>query len=482
MNDHHIYSSKVGRRFRAARWKLNQYLHRRQRLERARRRYADRDTDENRRTALPEGERISWPCMWMCEVFAPSHAKAMVRGIEGMEEANPQAFMRSNDLAAWLEKARSTGGGYLSVGSFSNRSRFPSSRPIDLPDGFASAHVDLHQLAPGITLLIFRFDLDDQNVECLTRVLRQSFGSSVSPIKGRPGAHSIRTPEATKAEAIRSQRETLRTSAASWIASRTPGVFSNLDGVDYPAWDLLLTETDSLSEPTNQKEMWRYALGLGPAAEIWRSDDLDGLSLMNSVFDDLSGSAPSFVGQERRAVKLAGARHTAEEPVGLGYVISDDAADLLCVWSLLLALEAYGARFASIRDQLSEPAKWPGSARGLRALREEVMPLAFDLTTLGEASQDVEALDRLKGGVDFEYMGRSADKDEPPSPVKLTEVITERINRRGSEIAGQGRDITNALRTQGELLLATTNIRLQWMVLFLTLALGAASLYFAATH
>lgn len=110
------------------------------------------------------------------------------------------------------------------------------------------------------------------------------------------------------------------------------------------------------------------------------------------------------------------------------------------------------------------------------------MPLALDLTTLGEASQDSEALDRLKGGIDFEYMGRAAGQDEPPSSAKLTEAITERINHRGSEIVGQGRDITNALRTQGELLLATTNIRLQWMVLFLTLVLGAASLYLAATH
>jgi hypothetical protein len=48
--------------------------------------------------------------------------------------------------------------------------------------------------------------------------------------------------------------------------------------------------------------------------------------------------------------------------------------------------------------------------------------------------------------------------------MKLTEGITEQINSRGNEIAGQGRDITNALRTEGELLLATTNIRLQWMV------------------
>lgn len=321
MNGHHIYPP----RFRDALWKLNQRLHSRQRLEQARRRYADRDAKENSRTALPDGERISWPCMWMCEVFAPSHAKAMVRGIEGMEEANPEAFLRSNDLAAWLEKARSTGGGYLRMGSFSTRSRFPSSRPIDLPDGFASIHVDLHQLAPGITLLILRFDLDDEHVECLTRVLRQSFGTSVSPIKGRPGAHSIRTPEATKAEAVRSQRETIRASAASWITTRTPGVFANLEGVDFPAWDLLLTETDSLSELTGQKEMWRYVLGLGPGAEIWRSADLDGLSLMNSVYDELSGAVPSFVGEERRAVKLAGARHTAEEPVGLGYVIGDEA-------------------------------------------------------------------------------------------------------------------------------------------------------------
>jgi len=217
-------------------------------------------------------------------------------------------------------------------------------------------------------------------------------------------------------------------------------------------------------------------------AEIWRSVDLDGLSLMNSVYDELSGAVPSFVGEERHAVKLAGARHTAEEPVGLGYVIGDDAAGLLCVWSLLLALEAYGARFASIRDQLSEPSKWLGSARRLRALRGEVMPLAFDLTTLGEASQDSEALDRLQGGVDFEYMGRSAGKNGPPSSAKLTVAITARINHRGSEIVGQGRDITNALRTQGELLLATTNIRLQWMVFSLTLVLGAASLFFAATH
>lgn len=464
------------------RWRLDLRLHRRERLNRARQRYVERDQDLNRRTALPDGERVSWPCMWMCEVFAPSHAKALVRGIGEMEQTSPGALMRPEDLTKWITRTRAVGGAYLNVGSFSRRSRFPSDRSADLPDGFDSVHVDLYQLAAGVSLVTYRFDLDDQNVECLTRVLRQSFNSSVSSVKGRPGAHTIRTPEARKAEAVGAQREVLRRSAARWIAGRTPGLFSKLSGVNYPTWDLLLTETASLSEPTDQKEMWRYAVGFGPGSEIWKAGGWPALSLVDPHYDELSGAAPSFVGEEKLAVKIAGGAHTAEDPVGLGYVIGDDAAGLFCIWGLLLALEGYGARFASIRDELSEPAGWRGSARRLRTLREEVMPLAFDLTTLGEASQDAEALSRLKDGVGFEYAGRSMVKEKVSTPSLLADAIVERIETEGNEIARQGREISDALRTQGELVLASTNMRLQWMVFFLTLVLGAASLYLAATH
>lgn len=482
MDSHENDPFGLGGRLRALRWRLDLRLHRRQRLNRAQQRYTERDQDLNRRNALPEGERVSWPCMWLCEAFAPSHAKAMVRGIREMEQASSDAFMRSDDLTAWLARTRAGGGAYLNVGAFSRRSRISSSKPLELPDGFDSVHVDLHQLASGVSLMIFRFDLDDRNVECLTRVLRQPFSSSVLSVKGRPGAHTIRTPGARKAEAVRSQREALREAAARWIARRTPGLFSKLEGVEYPTWDLLLTETASLSEPTDQKEMWRYAVGFGPESEIWKADGWDGLSLINSRYDELSGAAPSFVGEEKVAVRIAGGTHRAEEPVGLGYVIGDDAADLFCIWSLLLALEGYGARFASIRDELSESARWWGSARRLRTLREEVMPLAFDLTTLGEASQDAEVLSRFKDGLDFEYAGRSMVKEKVSAPSALVDSIVERIENQGNEIARQGREISDALRMQGELLLASTNMRLQWMVFFLTLVLGAASLYLAAIH
>lgn len=64
---------------------------------------------------------------------------------------------------------------------------------------------------------------------------------------------------------------------------------------------------------------------------------------------------------------------------------------------------------------------------------------------------------------------------------RSTETLMERlravIRERGESIASQGREITSALRVQGELLLATTNVRLQWVVLALTLLVGAAGIY-----
>ena len=166
---------------------------------------------------------------------------------------------------------------------------------------------------------------------------------------------------------------------------------------------------------------------------------------------------------------------------GLGAIagqIDHRITDLLALWTLNKALEAHDSQFAAIRDQLGSPPQWRSFGR-LRRLRQEVMPLALDLQTLGRGSENDLALTRpfRRGGAEFILV--SADGLPRKHPVKKAEVslwgyLRERIEEQGNTVVDQGRDISEALRAQGEILLATTNIRLQWLVIVLTILVGAA--------
>jgi hypothetical protein len=186
-----------------------------------------------------------------------------------------------------------------------------------------------------------------------------------------------------------------------------------------------------------------------------------------------------LVGLKSKALAMLEGEHMGSDISGLLQLVDRRISDQLAVWTLLTALSANEDQFTAIRDGLAAPPGWWQSGARLRRLRGEVMPLTFDLETLGNAARNDKAVAPWvrQSATEFALVMPEGKLPDPNAAGSLLQFLGERIRERGDQIVAQGREISEALRTQGELLLATSNIRLQWVVLALTLAVGAAGIY-----
>lgn len=447
--------------------------------------YRESDPQENERVAFPSYERIYWPCMWMTELYAPSQATSLISGLTKLERGVRAILGAHEEPSDWIQRARTWSGGWWNVGLYVSDERAEFSREeVGLPSTFEEMSAELVQLAPGITVLVMQFMLSEPSSTALEKVMRSTMETRSIPLRLR-GSQRIQGPYHRKESDIAEARGKVRTDAREWIADRLPGLFSSLQGANPPAWDLLLSEEEQLHcDRLNYDEAWRGPLGLSAIGEQWASEAVKGLQLVRPNSPE-SGAVPSWVGIRKDAEALLDHPGLGEGMQAIAAQVDHRITDLLALWTLDKALAAHDSQFAAIRDQLGSPPQWRSSGR-LRRLKQEVMPLALDLQTLGRGSENDLALTRPFRRGSAEFILVSADGHPKMHAVKKTEVslwghLRERIEERGATVTGQGRDISEALRAQGEVLLATTNIRLQWLVIVLTILVGAAGVI-AATQ
>lgn len=444
------------------------------------------DADEIERVALPEGEHISWPCMWVTELFAPSHARSLVEAVELLEASNSSIFLHSNRKAGWVERARASTGGYSNLGYIRRASHLPFSRQrVRLPKPFSSMHAELAHVAPGISVLSMQFVLAEEDREDLDRIMRSSYETRVTPLKGRLGGEEIRGPEHRKQDEVEAARNKIRTVAREWIGDVAPGLFSELEVARPPAWDLLLTRESPLNMTSPYEERWREALGLNHCLDEWQPDGLDALRLVRPhgyLVGNRSEVVPSLVGREGDAFGMLEGQHLGEGISGLVALADRHLVDHLSLWTLLIALEAHEGQFAGIRDELAAPTPWWSAGKKLRRLRSEVMPMSFDLRSLGDASQDERALNPWirRTGTEYGLIPRDPGARNSAQGRSLHTFLREQIQESGSSITRRGQDVAEGLRIQGEILLAMSNARVQWLVVCLTLIVGVAGIIVTA--
>lgn len=467
-------------RARAWRWRADQRIRRGHHRRVTERIHREMDVEENARVGLPADEQIAWPCFWVAELYAPSHAKALAKGLTELERGTSSLFAHPEEPSDWLSRARSWSGGFWRVGRFVNDQQATFRRQkVGLPDHFKSVHAELRQIAPGITVLLMRFVLTDAASASLNGVMKKAFSTKVMAIRGQPGGQTIRGPEHRKQDEVALVRSTYRDDARSWISRKVPGLFSAIPEAKAPTWDLLLSKSHQLyDDQADYDERWRECLGFGHALDQWQAASLPGLRFFRPGSAQ-AGASPSLVGLESEALAMLEGEHMGSDISGLLQLVDRRVSDQLVIWTLLAALDAHEDQFTSIRDELAAPPGWWQSGIRLRQLRREVMPLAFDLETLGNAAQNEKALEPWvrQSNTEFGLVMPEGKQPGPNAPDSLLHFIQGRIRERGNQIVVQGREISDALRTQGELLLATSNIRLQWIVLAFTVAVGAAGIY-----
>ncbi|MGA8745404.1 MAG: hypothetical protein WB507_06045 [Solirubrobacterales bacterium] len=473
------YRIDARRSLREWRWALRQRLGGRRELRNIELEHRDTDVADNEEVAIPEDEQIEWQSFWLVELYAPSHAEALKRGIKKLQKGESSMF-HFQEPAAWLSEARSWESGYWNVGHFSNRSDSSLARAhrVGLPEVFSSMSAELKQLAPGITAMVLHFEIAEELTGCLEDVMEESFSTKAEPMRDRPGGQTIYGPQFRKEDRLAAVRDEIREPAREWVGERVPGFFTELD-IDIPAWDLVLSGGPGLFEESREPaERWREALGYGNLFEQWASKELPGL-LIGRPHNERSHPAPTVTGNKERAEELARERHRQDGTSGINDLVDSAVSDLWVLWAFREAIEAYGQTFTDVRDQLGVRRRRFGAGRRLKRLRDEVMSLSFDLQTAGEAATNDLAMGQPHRRMGVEFLpldfkrAKAKTVERPKTPLRQS--IQRHIAKRGVTVAEQGKAITEGLRVQGELLLASTNVRLQWTLLLLTIVVGAAT-------
>jgi hypothetical protein len=351
-------------RARAWRWRADQRIRRGHHRRVTERMHRETDVEENARVALPAGEQITWPCFWVAELYAPSHAKALVKGLTELERGTSSPFAHFEEPSDWLRRARSWSGGFWKVGHFVNdeEARFRRQK-VGLPDHFKSMHAELRQIAPGITVLLMQFVLTDAASTSLDAIMKKTFSTKVTTIKGHPGGGNIRGPEHRKQDEIELVRGAYRDDARHWISRRAPGLFSTLPEAKAPSWDLLLTKHHQLyDDQPDYDERWRECLGFGHALDQWQAASLPAFRFLRPGSDQ-SGARPSLVGLESEALAMLEGEHMGSDISGLLQLADRRVSDQLATWTLLAALDAHEDQFTSIRDGLAAPPSCPNPTR-----------------------------------------------------------------------------------------------------------------------
>lgn len=433
------------------------------------------DERDNASTALPKGERIEWSGFWLTELYAPSHATALIDGMDDLNSRTTGLF-RTDDLSAWIRSARRWTGGFMNVGFFAQPGTYLlASEPAGLPKEFEFASITAHQVAPGISVLICQFSIAENERGCLDKALRSEVTSKAI---ARSRGHSVLGPELQKKDRVREERERLRGLATEWLSAYFPGFFMSDDDRLPPCWDFITTESNSLVGDADGTR-WRDVLGFGwPRTS--KSEDLPGVELLLSRDDHRSGATETFAIKRADAQKILDGEDRAASDVGRFFRFMDDhVKDLLSLWTLSYAIRACEGRFSLLRDELSSPPSWLSQRKRMKQMRHDVMPLAFDLETIRDASQNEEALAMplRHSGTEFGRARHSRDQRPEGPEDSLLNDLRDGIRSQGKAVASQAQSTTNALRVQADLLMASANVRIQWTAVVLTAIAGIVGVY-----
>lgn len=348
-------------------WKIRRRLFRKRELRETESFHARMDPEENRRVALPDEEAVNWPCMWLTELYGPSHAQALGDGLAKLERGDRSLFHRE-DVAEWMRNARSWTGGFRRVGSFRPDVGLPfDHRRVGLPSEFKGMEAELSQIAPGITVLKMQFALADKEAGVLDEIMRQDYSTRATPLRHRPGGQEVRGPQHRKEDEITAARARVRGAARDWVADEIPGLFSGLRQADPPAWDLVLTRRFRLNEDSSYDDYWRSVLGFGSGLDEWVDDGLSAMTLFRPYGNGI-GMVPSLVGVEAEALKMLEGQHYGDGVSALMAFTDRAMSDTLALWTLWEALEAHEAQFGVMRDQLAAPPSWYRTRARLRRL------------------------------------------------------------------------------------------------------------------
>jgi hypothetical protein len=444
------------------------------------------DPRDNEDTSPPVDERIETCCIWVAECYPPSHAAALVSGLErlGWDQWRPMVVY-GDELIGWLEQERrhSYPGAWLNLGRIvrdgdRKRSMASDERIADLPEGVMYAYAYVRSLLPSLTVLTVQFVLDDRGAESLEETARDAFETRVEE---RDGVHYFANVGEQKREAAYEARAVLRSRCSNWFRDHLPGLFSSgEDETSFPRCEFVVFDkARPFERPSGGgRKDYLWPLGMGNLPDAYEGSTLPGVRL----------GLPSPIDKDQLALVLAAKReempteehfrpYGGKNRSGISLWLHQYAEGLMAVWTLNAMLRAYERRLAELRDGIGEIDVQDSqrAAQKVQRAQSRLVLLSTDLLPL--TSEVVDLCEKEKSFLGLAPKFESLT-EYPWGRLQFGAVYREDLLRRAARARELEGELRQVVMTVGSVVGAISqerssraNLRLQSRLNFLTWAL-----------
>lgn len=443
--------------------------------------WRDRDSKENAHGRLPDDESVAVPAIWVAELYTPSTVVGLLKGIGdlGWEYGSS----RDDSLIKWMNDVREGHqAGWTSLGLVSppDATHLMSDRTAPLPSGVKSALPILMSLTPSLTAFIVVFLFDDDAAASLEIPLRAEFITSTrrDPLS-RPWhvaryilmngpislGHRIYHPDILRREAVRSCLQELENNCVQWVWNHLPGAFASLPGSRAPTAALLVTEqVRPLSEEAHEIRAFD-GLAINRDYDAWESDEWPGARLVLPRGWDDEGNRLVFACRRHDAFPNGPFYHDPTSNWTIAQRASDLIRDLLSRWAITCLQDSYHEALSVLRDRIAHDGKYR-PIRDLKDLRSLARTILYDI---GACAQEIVEFSESDLRYCYDVLEMTYVSEVRGEKLKLLSHLRSSQGRRARQVQQEATLLQSTLSTSADLSQTISNLRIQHLVILLTI-------------
>lgn len=337
--------------------------------------------------AVPPGERVQVPGIWVVDLFPPSELNALKRALARKSWDSGRMHSLGEGNRASLERSRSgRGATWWRVGKVVSATGWiePDAIRGNLNAIFSSIELTASQVGDGLTAVAAFFRLSEEGMGLLDKEWKKPRDPSIVWRRGRP---IVQDRQWTTFRVVQRTRRHLHAEARKWMTSNFPGSFARR-GVPQSLVDLLIFEGH---DPAQGSEIPREmatalrALGVSEHHYLRTSPNLPGLVLepvrerASTELDEhvwgLCGNLSTVISALSHLDAYGGQNVTA-----IASRCNTEVREALCFLSLSDYLDVMQVDYSKLRDEArTQHGKF--SARRLRRMRDSFLALSMDLSS-----------------------------------------------------------------------------------------------------
>lgn len=442
--------------------------------------WRERDSEENVRGRLPEGEGVAVPGMWVAELYTPSTVEGLLSGIHRLGWEYGRAH--SDSLAKWMNDVREgRQAGWTSLGLVSppEERHIMRERTAPLPRGVSAAFPILMSVTPSITAIVMLFVFDDETAAALEAPLRAEYATEVKrdPLfrlwhvaryvlfngSARFG-HQWYPPNILRRDAVRSRLQDLEDACISWLKARLPGAFTALNGSRFPTAALLVTEeVRPLTEDARNIRAFD-GIAIGRDYDAWESDDWPGARLVLPRGWDAEGTRLSFACRRRDAFPERSGYHEPTSNWTIAQRADDLVRGLLSRWALTCLLDGYHEVLSALRDRTARDGRYR-PVTDLKHLRSLARTTLYDMMA---CAHEIEDFTESDAQYRWNVMQMTYAQPVRGETLDLLQDLRSSQTMRAQQVRREASLLQSTLSTSNDLSQTVSNIRIQRLVVLLT--------------